>query len=264
MANEITAKQLSEDCIFHAISYDAGKDCGPVAGMRLTGGRPQKSNGVDVVRFEQKIKGQTICIKCDTRPDLAALVDEYNTIEAAKAATRKAQWAQKRAEQDAIDQPLLDAMRAKADSLRSQIPADYVEVIVTKIGDLDGDPILEYTVDGIKLNWQEVNIIGWASAIRPGALGAFAEICIASTSKDQLEQIKIARAEEAATKKATLEAAEADRAAKFAEAFETGKPVLLRKWTADCCDPREECSMDIVSEYAMPDGTTETKQFHTW
>ena len=264
MANEIVAKQLTEDCIFHSISYDAGRDCGPVAGMSLTGGKPQTNGTMDVVRFEQKFKGQTICIKYDTRPDLAALVDEYNVIEAAKRAEQDARWATKQAEQDAIDQPLLDAMYAKADKLRSQIPADHVEVKVTKTGDLDGDPILEYTVDGIKLNWQDVSVVGWASAIRPGALGAFASICIASISKDGLEQIKIAQAKEFTAKKAALEAVEAERASKFAEAFETGKPVLLKKWTAECSDPHEECSMDIVSEYAMPDGSTETKQYHTW
>ncbi len=67
-----------------------------------------------------------------------------------------------------------------------------------------------------------------------------------------------------AAKKAQKEAVETDRAAKFAEASETGKPVVLRKWSTDCCDSREECSMDIVTEYAMPDGSTKTESHHTW
>lgn len=203
MASEIVAKQLTGDCIIHTISYDAGTDCGPVAGMSLTGGKPITSNGVSVVRFDQKFKGQVICIKYDTRPDLASLVAEYNSIEAAKQAEQDARWAAKQAEQDAIDQPLLDAMHAKADMLRSQIPVDHVEVSVTKTGDLDGDPILEYIASGVKLNWQDVIIIGWVSAIRPGALGALAEICIASISKDRLEQIKATQARAVADKKVT-------------------------------------------------------------
>jgi hypothetical protein len=57
---------------------------------------------------------------------------------------------------------------------------------------------------------------------------------------------------------------EADLTAKLAEAKETGKPILLRKWTTGCCDPKEECSVDVHYEFAMPDGTTKHKQHHTW
>jgi len=56
----------------------------------------------------------------------------------------------------------------------------------------------------------------------------------------------------------------AKRAAIFATAKETGTPVLLAHWMDNCDDPREECSTDSVTEYAMPDGTTETKRQHTW
>ena len=52
--------------------------------------------------------------------------------------------------------------------------------------------------------------------------------------------------------------------AKFDEARETGKPVLLRSWSTDCCDPREECSTDNHYEYAMPDGTVKHAWNHTW
>jgi hypothetical protein len=57
---------------------------------------------------------------------------------------------------------------------------------------------------------------------------------------------------------------EAERQAKFDEARETEKPVLLRKWSSDCHDPREECSMDINAEYAMPDGSVKHEWHHTW
>lgn len=65
-------------------------------------------------------------------------------------------------------------------------------------------------------------------------------------------------------KKAETEKKETERAAKFAEARETGKPVTLSKWTDDCDDPKEECSMDIVTEYAMPDGKVKQIRRHTW
>lgn len=50
----------------------------------------------------------------------------------------------------------------------------------------------------------------------------------------------------------------------FAEAKETGKPVVLRKTSAPCNDPHEECSLDMVTVYAMPDGSTKTERHHTW
>lgn len=57
---------------------------------------------------------------------------------------------------------------------------------------------------------------------------------------------------------------DAERQAKFDEARETGKPVLLKQWPAECNDPHEECSTDIVSQYAMPDGSAKKVRRHTW
>ncbi len=56
----------------------------------------------------------------------------------------------------------------------------------------------------------------------------------------------------------------AERQAKFDEARETGKSVLLQKWTEPCNDPKEECSLDIVRVYAMPDGTQKVERVHTY
>ena len=51
---------------------------------------------------------------------------------------------------------------------------------------------------------------------------------------------------------------------KFDEARVTGKPVTLNSWMEDCNDPREECSTDVVTLYAMPDGTRKINRQHTW
>jgi hypothetical protein len=59
-------------------------------------------------------------------------------------------------------------------------------------------------------------------------------------------------------------AADQKRQAKFDEARKTGRPVLLQKWTEPCNDPREECSLDTVQQYAMPDGSVKTERNHTW
>jgi len=57
---------------------------------------------------------------------------------------------------------------------------------------------------------------------------------------------------------------EAALQAKFTEAKQTGKPVEISRWMADCNDPNEECSMDVMNEWAMPDGTVKTTRQHTW
>lgn len=54
------------------------------------------------------------------------------------------------------------------------------------------------------------------------------------------------------------------RDALFAQAKSTGKPVQIRRYSDDCDDPREECSLDNVYEYAMPDGSIKTERYHTW
>ena len=78
--------------------------------------------------------------------------------------------------------------------------------------------------------------------------------------KEAAEAAERKAAEEAAQKAA----ADQKRKAKFERARETGRPVLLAQWTEPCSDPREECSLDIVQQYAMPDGSVKTERNHTW
>lgn len=65
-------------------------------------------------------------------------------------------------------------------------------------------------------------------------------------------------------KEARAAAHEAERAAKFEEARRTGQIVLLQKWTEECSDKNEECSLDIITEWALPTGETKIEKSHTW
>jgi hypothetical protein len=56
----------------------------------------------------------------------------------------------------------------------------------------------------------------------------------------------------------------AERQAKFDQAKETGKRVEIKHYSTECNDPSEECSLDIITEYAMPDGSVETERIHTY
>jgi len=195
---------------------------------------------------------------------IIACMAELKARLAKKAEEIQARWVAKQAEQDAIDKPLIEAMHVRAAELRAQIPADHVEITVKQTGDLDGDPIMEYKAGEIKINWSDINIVGWASAVRPGAMGSFASICVTSISCEKLEAIK---ADRLATenKKAVAEKAEIDRvAAIFDTAKATGEKQELKRYMTDCNDPHEECSTDVVTVWAMPDGSEKTTRMHTW
>lgn len=71
----------------------------------------------------------------------------------------------------------------------------------------------------------------------------------AQPARQKAEAEKVARAEE--------------RKAKFQEARETGKKVLLSKVTAGCDGSVTECDLDIIYEWAMPDGTVIEERIHT-
>ncbi len=100
-------------------------------------------------------------------------------------------------------------------------------------------------------------VSGWGYHVSDKAVEALGE---EFTYAEAVEYIRPAREAEA---KRVAEK-EAERQAKFDEAKATGEPVLLRRWTEECCNPREECSMDIHYQYAMPDGSIKHKWNHTW
>lgn len=78
---------------------------------------------------------------------------------------------------------------------------------------------------------------------------------------EEAEKVLNKKEEEAAKKQAALEA---ERQEKFKEARRTGKGVELRRWVDSCDDPHEECDIDHVVEYALPNGETKIERYHTW
>lgn len=45
-------------------------------------------------------------------------------------------------------------------------------------------------------------------------------------------------------------------------AAETRKPVEIESWTENCDGSAYECSTDIITRYAMPDGSVDTRRTH--
>lgn len=78
---------------------------------------------------------------------------------------------------------------------------------------------------------------------------------------DTLEKYVLLAMEETIEKK---EKEEREIKEKFRIAKETGKKVELRRYVEDCNDPHEECNVDIIIDWAMPDGTVQTTRSHTY
>ena len=57
---------------------------------------------------------------------------------------------------------------------------------------------------------------------------------------------------------------ESNRQAKIAEAQATGQRILLHRWTTSCNDTEYECSIDLIEEYAYPDGSVRMNRIHTY
>jgi hypothetical protein len=81
----------------------------------------------------------------------------------------------------------------------------------------------------------------------------------------QIYETIIAKEDEAGKiEKAKHEKREEEKKAIFEKAKTTGERQVLYKTFDECDDPREECSLDEIVTYAMPDGTTKTERYHTY
>jgi hypothetical protein len=120
---------------------------------------------------------------------------------------------------------------------------------------------LEYiAADGTKLSWQDVEMVGCASAIRPGAGAAFWEERVAYIRFEKLAAVNVERCAKELAAAEAKQAVMTQRAEKFRQACEAKKPVLLDSWVTEKCmnGHDDECSFDRAGEYAMPDVTVKT------
>jgi hypothetical protein len=100
-------------------------------------------------------------------------------------------------------------------------------------------------------------IDGWGMKINGDLVNALGETFTLQQAIDYMQPANDEKAAKIAEKKAALDA-------KFIEAKNTGKKVLIRTWMSDCHSDDEDCSFDTNSEYAMPDGSTKTTWSHCW
>lgn len=100
-------------------------------------------------------------------------------------------------------------------------------------------------------------ISGWGTYLKPEVIEAL------GTEFTYAQAVEYMRPQHEA-EKAAREKKAAERAAKFQQAKETGKPVVLARGSDECDGTVDECSLDIITVYAMPDGSTKTTRTHTF
>lgn len=210
--------------------------------------------------------GEKVILKLRLEGKSPEFLAAVGTWQAARADEAEAARAKRDADQ-ACDQSLLASMELEADRLRTLIPSDHIPVIAIEIGRADGDPIYRYEADAVEISLAHRARLahhGWASAIRPGAMNSFAAIQILSISRNDLDMVRAEVGEKQATAAAEKKAEEARIAAIFTQARETGERVALRTYMVECDDPREECSWDAVTVWAMPAGARKETRIHTF
>lgn len=159
--------------------------------------------------------------------------------------------------------------QAKADAKAKRLAEEAAEREAIKSGSRliklhyrDGEYLSGYTVHGQEAETlAELGLAKWVSGWGYHVPLKAAEALGTEFTYPQAEEYMRPAREAKDAEKAQ---AEAELQAKFEEAQKTGKPVQIRRYTVPCSDPHEECNMDIVLEYAMPDGTTKRTQNHTW
>lgn len=176
---------------------------------------------------------------------------------------RKVRWMAERA----ADNALTAEAKAKATRIRETIPVNEIEVEIRVTGNLDGDECREYWAEGVELKYSDLRFVGAASAVRPGAQGAFYTEAIYTVSRSRLDEIKSGANTKASAAEAEIQQLETARAAKFAEAARSGQPVALESWVENRTvrEGRDDCEyLFIVTKYAMPDGSTKEKAVNTY
>ena len=164
----------------------------------------------------------------------------------------------------------LEHQRAEREAIEAQKKADREEEIrAIKAGEktitvkwTDGEYLQAYEVFGIAAELlEELGIAkyidGWGVKVEQKLVDALGE----EFTYQQVVEFTQPKRDKEATKEAQKKA---ELNAKFEEAKRTGKPVEIFRTTTECNDPKIECSLDIITIWAMPDGTQKEERIHTY
>lgn len=210
--------------------------------IRKFGLETAEQNGVRGFRvLSKKPTAKEVAWLKENKPAILEVLDE---LEAKRAAQRAAWQKEEQAKKEARKQAILSGEK------------------LIKVINHDGEYLSGYKVVGLEAEClEEIGLAkyvqGWGYHIPLEAIKALGESFTYAAAVEYMQPVKAAN-------DAKVAQAAANRQAKFDEAKATGQPVVLRKWTVECNDEHEDCSLDAITEYAMPDGTVNTKRVHTY
>lgn len=126
----------------------------------------------------------------------------------------------------------------------------------------DGEYLSGHTLHGKQADLLEKlglvrYVDGWGYLVNNGVVEALGETFTYNQAAEFVQPAIEAKEKFIASEKAAV-------TAKFLESKETGKKVKLESWTEECNDHKEDCSLDNIITYAMPDGSVKTERNHTW
>lgn len=157
-------------------------------------------------------------------------------------------------------------LEAKAAETKARIEDIKNNKIKIKLSYHDGEYLSGYSVYGEEAGvLKELDLAsyvsGWGNYVKDEVVKALGEEFYYS---DLLAYVKpMIEAKE--TKKLEKEGKEKKRVAEiFTKAKETGEKQVLSQTYGPCNDPDEECNLDSITTWAMPDGTTKVTRSHTW
>ena len=159
----------------------------------------------------------------------------------------------------AASQGLVAERQAQVDAEHTAIESGDVKI---ELSYHDGEYLSGHTVHGfaavlLKRIGLADDVSGWGVHVSPALVKALGE------SFSYPDAVAFAQpAMDAKQAKSDAKQRKLDEA--IEEAKTTGKRVQVETWSDDCCDPTEECSLDIVTRWANPDGTFSCTRQHTW
>jgi hypothetical protein len=144
--------------------------------------------------------------------------------------------------------------------ISGELPADSEETI--EVFYRDGEYLWGYSLHGEEAKFLESiglarHIDGWGYHVKDAVIEKLGQKFTRLQARELAQPAIDA-------KKFSEDAEKAAHERVFSEAARTGKPVVLDSYSDECNDPREECDLDHVTVYAMPDGSTKESRSHTW
>ena len=163
------------------------------------------------------------------------------------------------------------ALASEIEAINSDIAAEaeaHAEAIRTGKASItakweDGDYLSGYAVYD-KIARQELIRLGVAKDVDGWGTIIDSQLIEALGTEFTIPQVETFTAPKREAADQAEAAKKAERQAKITEAQTTGQSVLLHRWAVSCDGTEYECSVDLIEEYAYPDGSVRTQRIHTY